>query len=63
MFKTIKCLHLFNLDDENVLYRCLVVFKALVDCADKLNSYELEYLRIHVCDTINDETAKGLGKG
>jgi hypothetical protein len=50
-------------DSENVFYRCLVVFKALIDCSEKPNAYEFEYLRVHLCDTLTNETAQSLAKG
>ncbi|KAI6233172.1 hypothetical protein M3Y99_00943000 [Aphelenchoides fujianensis] len=50
------------LDDDKVLYKCLVVFKALMDCMEKPNSYELEYLRVHVSENVTTETAQSLAK-
>ncbi|CAD5212065.1 unnamed protein product [Bursaphelenchus xylophilus] len=47
---------------DNVLYKSLVVFKALVDCQDKPNSFELEYLRVHLSESLSEKTAESLCK-
>ncbi|CAD5207281.1 unnamed protein product [Bursaphelenchus okinawaensis] len=55
-----KTVNVFGVD--NVLHRCLVVFKALVDCQEKPNSFELEYLRVHLSESLNEKTAESLCK-
>ncbi|KAI6180712.1 hypothetical protein M3Y98_00750700 [Aphelenchoides besseyi] len=51
------------LDDSNMrLYKTLVVFKALLDCMEKPNSYEVEYLRVHLSENVTNELARSLAK-
>ncbi|KAI6217180.1 hypothetical protein M3Y95_01231800 [Aphelenchoides besseyi] len=51
------------LDDSNMrLYKNLVVFETLLDCMEKPNSFEIEYLRVHLSENVTDELARSLAK-